>query len=151
MRRGPRDRDDDPFEDMFRLMDRLMTDVAENMDRMMGPYGNVDFDVNRQFASPEREDAGTTTETHVDVQEDDEEIRVVADLPGVSDDDIDVKCDGRTLWITAQGERREYDEQIRLPAEVNELTATAAYNNGILEVTLARKDGGSGGTTIQVE
>ena len=86
-------------------------------------------------------DAGFGSDTHVDVHETAEEIRVIADLPGVEKGDIGLTCDGKALTISAQNDRREYDERVSLPGRVDEHSARATYNNGILEVTLARADG----------
>lgn len=115
MRRDP----DDPFDDLFREIERLMSDV-------MGARGDVDVD------------AGT--DTHVDVHEYDDRLTVIADLPGVEKEDIDVTCDGRTLAIRATGETARYAERVRLPAAVDETSASATYNNGVLEVQFARAD-----------
>jgi HSP20 family protein len=115
---------DDPFDDLFREIERMMNDV-------MG-QGNVDvgFDA----------DAGFGSDTHVDVHETDEQIRVVADIPGVEKDEIDLKCDGEVLTISAATQRRNYDDRVTLPARVDEHTADATYNNGVLEVVFERAD-----------
>ncbi|MFB6126245.1 MAG: Hsp20/alpha crystallin family protein [Halolamina sp.] len=115
-----RDDRDDPFDDIFDQIERMMNEMAGGMD-----------------------DAGFGTETHVDIHEDDDELRLVADLPGVSKDDINLRCDGETLTVDARGDRREYSERVRLPARVDEHSAAATFNNGILEVTLDRVDDAS--------
>jgi HSP20 family protein len=115
MRRDP----DDPFDDLFREIERLMSDV-------MGEAGTVDVDPG--------------SDTHVDVHEYDDRITVIADMPGVEKSDIDVTCDGRTLSIRASGASASYAERVRLPAPVDEQSASATYNNGVLEVQLERAD-----------
>ena len=45
------------------------------------------------------------------------------------------------LTISADATDRSYDERVRLPARVDETSATASYNNGVLEVVLDRVDG----------
>lgn len=119
-------RDDprDPFDELFREIERVMNE-------MIGGSADVGF------GAP---DPGFGSDTHVDVHENDEEVRVIADLPGVEKDDIRLKCDGRVLTISANSERRAYDERIDLPAHVDETTARASYNNGVLEVVLERQD-----------
>ncbi|MFD1589247.1 Hsp20/alpha crystallin family protein [Halorientalis brevis] len=151
MTRRPRDRDERPFDDVFTAFERLVEEMVENTDRMMGPYGHVNIDVDHQFDHAEHGRQRRPSEAHVDVQEANEAVQVVADLPGVSKDGIEVTCDGRTLTISATGERREYAEQVRLPARVDEQSATATYNNGVLEITLSRADSDDGGTPIDVE
>lgn len=85
-----------------------------------------------------RDQSGFATETHVDVFDEGDVIRLVADLPGVDKDAIELKCDGEVLTISAASDRREYDERIRLPARVDEHSAKASFNNGVLQVTLDR-------------
>lgn len=116
MRRDP----NDPFDDIFNEIERMMED-------MMG-FGGVGAD----------SDVGT--ETHVDIHEYDDMITVVADLPGVQKDAIEIKCDGRTLSIDASNDSREYSERVRLPARVDEHGANATYNNGVLEVSFDRAE-----------
>ncbi|PSP74874.1 Hsp20/alpha crystallin family protein [Halobacteriales archaeon QS_1_68_20] len=120
-----RDDRDDPFDDIFREIERMMNE-------MMG--GNFDMDV--EMGGP----AGFGADTHVDVQETDDEVRVVADLPGVDKDDIKLTCDGEVLTISATSDHRDYDERVRLPATVDEHSASATYNNGVLEVVMDRAD-----------
>jgi HSP20 family protein len=112
-----RDDRDDPFNDIFDEIERMM-------DQMAG--GNSD--------------AGFASETHVDVFEEKDGVRVVADLPGVEKDAIDLKCDGEILTISAANDRREYDERLRLPVRVDEHSAQATFNNGVLEVTFDRTE-----------
>jgi len=118
---------EDPFDDFFREVERMMND-------MMGD----------DVTDP----SGFGSDTHVDVQESEESIRVVADLPGVSKDQLSLKCDGEVLTISAATERREFDERVRLPARVDERSAEATFNNGVLDVTL-RKSGDSADITLE--
>ncbi|RBI63484.1 Hsp20/alpha crystallin family protein [Halomicrococcus sp. NG-SE-24] len=120
-----RDDRDDPFDDLFREIERMMND-------MMG--GNVDMHVDTDTPT------GFGADTHVDMHEDDDTVRVIADLPGVEKEDIDLKCDGEYLTISAASDHREYDERITLPALVDERSANATYNNGVLEVTFDKSD-----------
>ncbi|QLG29225.1 Hsp20/alpha crystallin family protein [Halorarum halophilum] len=110
-----RDDRDDPFGDIFDEIERMMNQMTG-----AGSRGG---------------DAGFGSETHVSVHHDDGQVRLVADLPGVGKDDIDLKCDGRMLTISAHSETRRYDERVRLPVRVDEHSASASFNNGVLEVT----------------
>jgi HSP20 family protein len=121
----PRDRDDgDPFDDIFRELSRMMNN-------MMGD----DFEMHVQGG-----DSGFGSDVHITTQQDDERIFVIADLPGVEKEAIDIKCDGKSLTIGAATDHREYEEQIRLPARVDEHSANATFNNSILEITFERAD-----------
>lgn len=120
-------RDDprDPFDELFRELERVMNQVMR---------GSADFRVGTPG------EPGFGSDTHVDIHEQDDEIRVIADLPGVAKDDIRLKCDGRLLTISAESDHRNYDERIELPGRVDESTAQASYNNGVLEVVFKRED-----------
>ncbi|WP_336035180.1 Hsp20/alpha crystallin family protein [Halobacterium yunchengense] len=115
-----RDDRDDPFDDIFREIERMMDDMMDGA------------------AGLEDDQTGFGTDTHVDVHETDDELRVIADLPGVEKDDISVQCDGETVTISAHSDAREYDERVSLPGTVDPRSGSASYNNGILEITFER-------------
>ena len=74
----------------------------------------------------------------VDVHEYDDEIRVIADIPDASREDIDIQCDGRILAIRAAREPRPFVKRVDLPAYVDDQSAQMSFNNGVIEITLDR-------------
>lgn len=80
----------------------------------------------------------TSDSDPVDVHKYDEEIRVVADLPGTDESDIGIQCDGRTLTIQIAQNPVPQIKRIELPEYVDAQSADMSFNNGILEVTLDR-------------
>jgi HSP20 family protein len=88
----------------------------------------------------------------VDVIQDDGTIRVVAELPGVEKDDIQLRCTETMLTIDVDTPQRKYHKEVEFPAEVNPKISKARYKNGVLEVTLTkampRKPSGD---TIKIE
>ncbi len=167
--------DFDPFEDMEEMIKRIQEEFDEIERQMMemakkgggevktyGPYvygfsitmgpdgkpiieefGNIKRMGNKPLISEEREPIA-------DVIEKDDEIRVVAELPGVDKNNIKVNVDGNTLTIQAQSEDKKYYKEIELPAPVDENSAKATYKNGVLEVVL-KKVKKSSGKEIKVE
>ncbi|MCU9957168.1 MULTISPECIES: Hsp20/alpha crystallin family protein [Burkholderia] len=92
----------------------------------------------------------------IDVTESDDAYKVNAELPGVAKDDIDVQVTGRTVSINAKIERnneqKEGERVIRrerysgaisrsfsLPGEIDDAKATAAYQDGVLTLSLPKK------------
>jgi len=90
-------------------------------------------------------------EFRVDVREHDDEVIVVADLPGVEKENVSLNLvNQRTLEISCErkGEKEEKSEgyyvrertygsmqrMVVLPADVTEKDATASFKNGVLEV-----------------
>ena len=124
--------DDDPFDEFFDEIERMMNE-------MFG--GNAEFHLERgPGGSPGRAGPEGARDVHLDVHETEEQLRVVADIPGVDKNDIELKCDGTTLTLDATGSSRRYSERIDLPATVDEHSASATYNNGVLEVVFERAD-----------
>jgi HSP20 family protein len=110
--------DEDPFDEFFREIERMMNGMWEE--------------------ETSADATGFGTDVHVTVHETDDEIRVVADLPGVEKDALTVQCDGERLTIRAATDRREFEERVRLPGRVEADSASATFNNGILEVSFDR-------------
>ena len=121
---------DDPFDEFFEEIERMMNE-------MMGPNANFHFEHN-SGRRRSHEDSGH--DVHIDVHEHDDEIRVVADIPGVEKEAIDLQCDGDTLQLEAGNGERRYSERVSLPGRVDEHSASATYNNGVLEVVFERLD-----------
>jgi len=74
----------------------------------------------------------------VDVVETDNEVHVVAELPGVEKTDIKLHGTEDTLTISVDTPQRKYYKEVKLPAKVNVKEAKTAYKNGVLEVTLPK-------------
>ena len=90
----------------------------------------------------------------VDVVESDEAVEVVAELPGVDVDDLDIQVTGSTLVI--KGEKKaEYDREERnlqiverafgsftraipLAFQIDRDGVDAAFDNGVLTITIAK-------------
>jgi HSP20 family protein len=86
----------------------------------------------------------------LDVMASDDVIRVIAEVPGVEKDDIDLNACQDTLTITVDTPHRKYYKQINLPDDVDVKAATSTYKNGILEVSLPKQQQ-SRGESINVE
>src|SRR5712692_9001025 len=100
--------------------------------------------------------APAPTQFSMDVTENDQEYQVLAELPGVKKEEISVTINGNEVAVSAEvrhekdvenGEtvlraERYYGKIQRafaLGQEVDEATAQAKYNDGVLELTLPKK------------
>jgi HSP20 family protein len=81
-------------------------------------------------------------EPMVDVFEEGDVIRVVAELPGVREADVKYTLAGDILTISTACDRR-YHAEVLLPAPVQPEGIESAYNNGVLELKLKRAKGGA--------
>ncbi len=118
-----RDGRDDPFDDIFDELERLMDEMVN---------GTVDRDEPSNMTEP-----APDMDLHVRTHQTEETVSVIGDLPNIPQEQLDLRCDGETLTIeiTDRGTTR-----VTLPARVDEHSAAATFNNGVLEVTFDRID-----------
>ena len=73
-----------------------------------------------------------------DVFDEDKEIRIYAEMPGVNQEDIKLDLKEDILDISAQTGDRKYHKEILLPAKVQADAMISSYNNGILEIKVKK-------------
>ncbi len=95
------------------------------------PFGNVK-------ATPKGPTVEEQREPIVDVFDEDNEIRIYAEMPGVNEGDIRLDLKEDILSITAQTGDRKYYKEVLLPARVRADTMVSSYNNGILEIKVKK-------------
>ncbi len=76
----------------------------------------------------------------VDVLQEGDRIRVIAELPGVSEADIEYEVKGDILTISTKGARK-YHAEVLLPQRAQKEGIQSSYNNGVLELKLAVSKG----------
>jgi HSP20 family molecular chaperone IbpA len=78
----------------------------------------------------------------VDVFEEGDHITVMAELPGVNEDEIKLEIENDILVINTGTSTRKYCKKIELPSPVEKDAVESSYKNGILKVKLrkAKKD-----------
>lgn len=91
------------------------------------PFGNVK-------KTPKGPTVQEGREPLTDVFDEDKEVRVYAEMPGVSEKDIKIDLKDDILDISAESGDRKYGKEVLLPTKVKADTMTSSYNNGILEV-----------------
>ncbi len=146
------------FEDMLQEMEEFFYDIECEIERMLrggreirGPYvygvriviGPDGQPIIEEFGNIRRRgrraEIREEMEPLVDVIEEKDKVIVIAEIPGVEKDKIDVRVKDKTLVISASDKDRKYYKEVELPAEVKPETAKAKYKNGVLEVVLEKK------------
>ena len=129
----------DPFREFVTLQDRMNRLFRDPR----GPVGQDESLTTTAFAPP------------VDVYEDEHNVTLKIEVPGIDEKDIDVRIENNTL--TVHGERKfekdEKEENYRrverqygsftrtfsLPSTVNHDNVQADYDKGVLKIKLAKK------------
>ncbi len=119
----------------------------------IGPDGKP---VVREFGNVKRSDdplRGITDkrEPLVDVVESDKQVRIIAEVPGAKKEDIDMSVRDRTLTISVDTVDRKYQKELQLPESAVVEGAKSSFNNGILEITFPKREGGSTGVRLKIE
>jgi HSP20 family protein len=131
---------------MYRMMRRFWGRYPKHFTFEFPPFGRLRFEP----PTPE------VRSIYSDIQETDKEIIIVAELPGVKKEDININATESQVEISAEvkeekeEERLEYIQKERtqkkfhrsfkLPVQVIPEKATATYKNGILELRLPKKE-----------
>lgn len=105
-----------------------------------------------------RELEKSVPDLRIDVQEDEKNYRVKIDVPGAKKDDIQVSIDGKLVRVEAEIKSEETHEdrkqvhteryvgksyrEFGLPQEVDADKSEAQYDDGVLTLTLPKKNGG---------
>ncbi len=149
------------FERFEMELDRMFSSVGSGRGEVIGPYvygfsvtiGPEGVPVVRTFGNvPKAEEGYRTPFVDVILDEKANQVRVIAELPGVSKEDIDVNATERSVEIRAERGDRKYRAVVDLPVEVDVNSAKASYNNGVLEITFKpRREVRPKGTKIKVE
>ncbi len=99
----------------------------------------VPADEEASEAVPEQEPGTIIRKPVSDVINEDKEIVVVVELPGVDKDAIKLDATDYSIEISADAQgNRKYQTRLDLPAKINPDHAKARYTNGILEVRLQK-------------
>lgn len=131
--------------------------MMREMDRMLGAFGLPSF---RRAFEPERFREGERgfgfAAPAIDFAEDDNAYHLTAEMPGLSDKDVNLELSGDVLTIA--GEKREEKEEkeknyhwserrygsfrraIQLPQHIERDRIEANFRNGVLSVTLPKSE-----------
>jgi HSP20 family protein len=129
---------------------------------MEDQFGRMVENMFQDFFAPLAQGARWTDDgmamPRLDVKENDKTFEVQAELPGVKKEDVKVSIDGQRVTIEGEcqqaneqreGEQvvyserstRRYQRSFTLPSEVDDASAEAHLENGVLMLTLPKKQG----------
>jgi len=91
------------------------------------------------------------TEPITDVIEKHDKVCVIAELPGIEKEQIDLRVTVEAVSIMVDTPYRRYKKNVKLSTKVKPGSTLARFNNGVLEINLSRLDGGATGTRIDIE
>lgn len=98
----------------------------------------------------------------IDVEQNDKQIVITAELPGVKEEDIDLSIEDGMLTLCGEkkSERRDeeggysersygrFERRLTLPANIDEENCSADFRDGVLRITIPRAEGRQRGRRI---
>lgn len=111
--------------------------------RVQTGVGGITETVRERVESVPPETAEETSEVRrpaVDIHEEDHSVRVVAEMPGVGENDLDVKVEDGGLVLSAETDRHRYWRAVSLPSPVASDDWTLRVQNGLVELLFSRDE-----------
>lgn len=149
------------FEDFNRRMDEMFDRFMETSGPDVKTYGYTLYRGPdgvahiKEFGNPSGNvslpDGETAREPFTDVTVENGLVRVVAELPGASKEDIVVDATRDSVSISVDTPEKKYKKTVALPCEIDTDSAEAEYNNGILEVCFKSSDKEKSAKRIEIE
>jgi HSP20 family protein len=101
-------------------------------------FGNIKSPVG-EMGSFEQPSLSAEREPLIDISSTDNEVKIVAEMPGISKEKIKVNAYDNNVEIKSDDPNRKYHKQIEVPEDIDLESARSNYNNGVLEITFKKK------------
>jgi len=88
--------------------------------------------------TPEGPKVEEEREPMTDMFDEKDEIVIIAEMPGIEENDLKIDLKGDILDISAERNTRKYHKELLLPAKVKKEKMKVKYNNGILEIRIKK-------------
>ena len=98
------------------------------------PFGNI-----RRDADSGRTEVQEVREPMVDVFEEEDHLLVLAELPGIGKDDVQVEVKDDVLTIAAERGEKKYRKEVLLPYCISKEKIQVTCNNGVLEIKCSKQ------------
>jgi len=102
-------------------------------------FGNIKSPVG-EMGSFEQPSLSAEREPLIDISSTDNEVRIVAEMPGISKEKIKVNAYDKYVEIKSEDPNRKYHKKIEVPEDIDIESARSNYNNGVLEITFKKKE-----------
>ena len=97
------------------------------------PFGNI-----RKDREPGRTVVQEVREPVVDIFEEDKHVLIVAEMPGISAEDVHIDRAQDLVTIVAGHGAKKYSKEVLLPGKVSDAAPQVVCHNGVLEIRFAK-------------
>lgn len=133
------------FNKILDKIENKLEEYEENMDGEAPPwYGDKGHHTSSDTETKSSDQNQTRTSSGADGEfelvESEGEVQIMLELPGVPEDNIEIRADADTMYIdveeTDKTDERTYEYE--LPDDAEAGTIDASYENGLLEISISR-------------
>jgi len=101
-------------------------------------FGNVkSFSGRGSFEQPS---LSAEREPLIDISSTDKEVKIVAEMPGISKEKIKIDAYDKYVEIKSEDPDRKYHKQIEVPNYIDVESGKSTFKNGILEITFKKRE-----------
>ncbi|MHA2294931.1 MAG: archaeal heat shock protein Hsp20 [Candidatus Hodarchaeales archaeon] len=168
-----------PFDDIFGSSNRDFDDILHNLEEFIGNIFTSSWKKDADFSQPfiwglsfhkdsagktkiekfgnrkdsfkQVEEGPTLREPLTDVLVEDDQIRVIVEIPGIEKEDIDLTATSSNFYLRASNPERQYSKELKLPEKIVSDSAKAKFKNGVLEVVFKKAESKKTGSKISVD
>lgn len=131
------------FQDLEDMMSKEMDLGIKNLEDIFKNFSPQNFgpgfDTDTAYQKKKkRKEKENIQEPSCDIFEEAEEILILIELPGVSQDDISIKQEGKDLLVKANHQTGRYEKKIRVPEKATGMPSYS-FKNGILRIQLKKE------------
>jgi len=107
--------------------------LGEGNQLKVEPFGNVRSDI--ETGEPLVDEV---REPLVDLFDEEDEVLIVAEMPGIEAEEVRAKVDGARLTLSGDGASRKYRKELEVPSGLREEEIRITGRNGIIELRARR-------------
>lgn len=146
----------EPMFALHREVHRMFDDLFRTSLWPMTAAQQVTQQMTQQVSQQAQQAAQLLSAPRLDLEENDDELRITTDLPGVEQSDVEVKIEGNTLTICGERKasselkqenfhvmersRGRFERTLNLPYSCKTEEAEASFENGVLTVRLPKEE-----------
>ncbi len=88
------------------------------------------------LSEPALPETSTSDERYVDFIDEDENLKIIVEVPGFTKDNLTINVDesGSEISLTGTSESKELNQTIKLPSKIDPKSTKSSIKNGVLEI-----------------
>ena len=130
--------EDRQFREIKHIFYGYSMNIRSDGTRRIREFDNVKSPKRQIFSEPAA--ISTEREPLIDISSTDNEVKIVAEMSGISKEKIKINAYDKYVEIKNEDPDRKYHKQIEVPNYIDVESGKSTYKNGILEITFKKRE-----------